>query len=73
MYLRPLDVAELYRHVRAARGKAPPNGEQIRYWEKRLEIDLAVLSGLSVPHITYDVSHTNRGNIADEVATKVTT
>ncbi|MGI5899788.1 MAG: GrpB family protein [Christensenellales bacterium] len=59
IYLSSDSVSERLQKARTSRNEAPPSVEQIRFWEERKQMDLAVLRQLPIPHDTYDISEEN--------------
>ena len=57
IYLSSDNIAERLRKARISRKETPPSDEQIRFWEKRKVLDLAVMQRLSIPYDLYDISH----------------
>jgi len=55
IYLSSDNIAERLQQARVCRGQAPPTIEQIRFGEKRGQMDLAILPCLSVPYKIRDV------------------
>ena len=63
VYLSSDNVAERLYKARISRKQTVPSSEQIRYWEERKQMDLAVMQELSIPCEVYDISDENWGEI----------
>ena len=59
IYLSSDNVAERLKKARISRDETLPSDEQIRFWEKRKVMDLAVMPQLSIPYEIYDISQEN--------------
>ena len=65
IYLSSDNVAERLKKARAGRNETPPSDGQIRFWENRKVIDLAVMRRLSIPYDVYDISRENWDSMID--------
>lgn len=59
LYLLSSNVEERLCRAHMSRGQTAPTHGQIRFWEKRREIDLAVMEGLPTPCHQKDISEEN--------------
>jgi len=56
IYLSSDNVAERLKKARTSRKETPPSDEQIIFWEKRKQMDSAVMQQLSIPCDVFDIS-----------------
>lgn len=71
-YLTSADVSERLLTARESRSQAPPTNEQILFWEKRKDIDISVLSRLSVKSYIKDISTEDWDSVISEIISHVT-
>lgn len=71
-YLSSQNVAKRLLKARQSRGQTPPTSEQIKFWEKRKQMDFSVLPRLSVELHINDISKGNWDSVIDEIVTHVT-
>lgn len=71
-YLSSENVCERLIEARQSRGQTPPTNEQINFWEKRKQIDLPVLSKLSVETHIMDISNDNWNVAVSEILSRFT-
>ena len=70
-YLYSGDVRSRLIDARQNRKQAPLTNEQIAFWEKRKQLDLAVLPMLSVESIFLDISDNKWDSAVTEILTKL--
>lgn len=63
IYLSTDNVAERLQKARSCRGEPPCSEEQITFWEKRKQADMAVMKKISAPFKLYDISQGNRNDV----------
>lgn len=71
-YLSSQDVAKRLIKARQCREQTPPTGEQIKFWEKRKQMDSSVLSRLLIESHIKDISQDNWNSVIDEIVSHVT-
>lgn len=71
-YLSSENIGERLIKARHSRGQTPPNNEQIRFWERRKQIDLPILSRLSVESHIMDISNGNWSSVISEIVSRIT-
>jgi len=67
IYLSSDNVAERLQRARMCRNQSPPSEEKIRFWERRKQMDLAVMQFLSIPYNVYDISGENWNEHLDAI------
>ena len=53
------DITERLRKAHISRKQPEPTEEQIQFWTKRKQMDMAVIKQLSIPCNTYDITKEN--------------
>ena len=71
-YLSSDDVRERLLNARQSRGQTSLTNEQINFWEKRKQIDLPILSRLSIQSHIMDISNDNWNSVISEIVSRVT-
>lgn len=71
-YLSSQNVEERLINARKSRGQTPPTNENIKFWERRKQIDLPVLSKLSVESHIMDISNDKWNLVIPEIVSRVT-
>lgn len=71
-YLSSNNVRDRLIKARQSRRQTPLTDEQIKFWEKRKEIDLPVLSKLSIQSQMMDISNDNWDAVISEIVSQVT-
>ena len=71
-YLSSENICERLIKARQNRGQTPPSIEQIRFWGRRKQIDLPILSRLSVESHIMDISNDNWSSVISEIVSRIT-
>lgn len=71
-YLSSKNVRERLIKARQSRSQTALTNEQISFWEKRKQIDLPILSRLSVESHIMDISYGNWNSAISEIVSRVT-
>jgi Cdc6-like AAA superfamily ATPase len=71
-YLSSQNVSERLTKAKQSRNQTPPTTEQIKFWEKRKETDVPVLSKLSVKSYIMDISNENWDSVISEIVALIT-
>jgi Cdc6-like AAA superfamily ATPase len=70
-YLSSENVSERLIKARQNRGQTPPTKEQIKFWERRKQIDLPILSRLSVEAHIMDISNENWSSVTSQIVARI--
>lgn len=71
-YLSSNNACERLIKARQSRGQTPLTNEQIKFWEKRKQTDLPILSRLSAQSHIMDISNDNWNSVIYEIVSHVT-
>jgi GTPase SAR1 family protein len=71
-YLTSKSVSEQLEKARVSRNQTPAAAEQIKFWEERKNMDLAVIRQLPIPCDIYDISGENWDSVINTVIEEIT-
>ena len=71
-YLSSDNIAERLQKARATRNEALPSADQIKFWEDRKKMDMAVMQELPIRFDTIDISRENWEHATEQILKRVT-
>ena len=71
-YLSSENVGERLIKARQSRGQTYPDDEKIKFWEKRKQLDLAIIPKLTVRSQSIDIKHDDWDSVISEIVLQVT-